>query len=277
MIWADTSGHDRLPGGGHHADPAQLERPRAGARRRPLRVGRLPADQGASTRGEPADKGFYATANNYLFPLDYPYPDAQHHTGTDPFRAVAHHRVPALGPLHTVADMVRLQNDDLSLPARSLVPLLRDVPIADAGGGQGAGDAAGLGLRARQELGRRGHLRDVAAASARQHARPAGAGAGPRRLRRPRHEEDHRVAARARRPVRRRPDRRPRPAADVESRAGRGRAHQETRSRHGASGRTARRPITTRSSAIRSAPRSSPTCARSSTSAPRPAAATATR
>ncbi|MGE0363925.1 MAG: penicillin acylase family protein [Vicinamibacterales bacterium] len=35
------------------------------------------------------------------------------------------------GPLHTVADMVRLQNDDLSLLARSLVPLLSDLAIAD--------------------------------------------------------------------------------------------------------------------------------------------------
>ena len=35
--------------------------------------------------------------------------------------------------------MMRLQNDDLSLPARALVPLLRDLAIADAGGGQGAG------------------------------------------------------------------------------------------------------------------------------------------
>jgi penicillin amidase len=36
------------------------------------------------------------------------------------------------GRLHTVADMMALQNDDLSLPARALVPLLRDLPIADA-------------------------------------------------------------------------------------------------------------------------------------------------
>jgi penicillin amidase len=78
------------------------------------------------------EKGFWATANNYLFPLDYPYPDAQHHTGTDPFRVSRITEFLSSGRLFTVADMMRLQNDTLSLPARALVPLLRDVPIADA-------------------------------------------------------------------------------------------------------------------------------------------------
>ncbi len=77
-------------------------------------------------------KGFYATANNYLFPNDYPYPDAQHHTGTDPFRVSRITEFLQSGRLHSVADMMRLQNDDLSIPARSLVPLFRDVPVADA-------------------------------------------------------------------------------------------------------------------------------------------------
>jgi penicillin G amidase len=76
--------------------------------------------------------GFFATANNYLFPLDYPYPDAQHHTGTDPFRAARIHEWLSQGRLFTVSDMIELQNDNLSIPARSIAPLLRDVPIADA-------------------------------------------------------------------------------------------------------------------------------------------------
>jgi penicillin amidase len=80
---------------------------------------------------ENPEKGYWATANNYLFPLDYPYPDAQHHTGTDPFRVSRISEVLASGQLHTVADMMRLQNDDLSIPARALVPLLRDVPLTD--------------------------------------------------------------------------------------------------------------------------------------------------
>jgi penicillin G amidase len=77
------------------------------------------------------DKGYFATANNYLFPPDYPYPEAQHHTGADPFRASRISEVLASGRLHSVADMMRLQNDDLSIPARALVPLLRGVAIAD--------------------------------------------------------------------------------------------------------------------------------------------------
>ena len=77
------------------------------------------------------EKGYWATANNYLFPRDYPYPDAQHHTGTEPYRVSRISEVLAAGRLHTVADMMRLQNDDLSIPARALVPLLRDLPTSD--------------------------------------------------------------------------------------------------------------------------------------------------
>jgi penicillin amidase len=76
-------------------------------------------------------KGYWATANNYLFPPGYPYPDAQHHTATDPFRVSRISEVLAAGRLETVADMMQLQNDTLSIPARALVPLLRDVPLAD--------------------------------------------------------------------------------------------------------------------------------------------------
>ena len=70
-------------------------------------------------------KGYFATANNYLFPPDYPYKEALHYTATDPFRASRISEVLGSGRLHTVADMIRLQNDNISLPARSLVPLLQ--------------------------------------------------------------------------------------------------------------------------------------------------------
>jgi len=69
-------------------------------------------------------KGYIATANNYLFPHDYPYKEALHYTGADPFRASRISEVLGSGRLHTVADMMRLQNDNVSIPARSLVPLL---------------------------------------------------------------------------------------------------------------------------------------------------------
>ena len=66
-----------------------------------------------------------------------------------------------------------MQNDDLSLPARALVPLLRDLSLPSGPAAQGARAAARLGLRARQGLGRGRHLRDVAAAAVREHAAAA--------------------------------------------------------------------------------------------------------
>jgi penicillin amidase len=77
------------------------------------------------------ERGFVATANNYLFPIDYPYKDAIHYTWAEPYRAMRITEVLGLGRLNTVPDMVRLQNDDLSIPARQLVPLLRDLAIDD--------------------------------------------------------------------------------------------------------------------------------------------------
>jgi penicillin G amidase len=76
------------------------------------------------------EKGYFATANNYLFPPDYPYKEALHYTGADPFRVARISEVLGSGRLHTVADMMRLQNDNVSLPARSLVPLLRAVGVS---------------------------------------------------------------------------------------------------------------------------------------------------
>jgi penicillin amidase len=75
------------------------------------------------------EKGYVATANNYLFPPDYPYKEALHYTGADPFRAARISEVLGSGRLQTVADMMRLQNDNVSLPARGLVPLLANVPV----------------------------------------------------------------------------------------------------------------------------------------------------
>jgi len=77
-------------------------------------------------------KNFIATANNYLFPLGYPFPSALHYTGTDPYRVSRITEMLAAGRLVSVPDMMRLQNDVLSIPARSLVPFLRTIPLADA-------------------------------------------------------------------------------------------------------------------------------------------------
>jgi penicillin G amidase len=77
------------------------------------------------------DRGYYVTANNYQFPPDYPFRRAQHWTAADPYRAARISEYLASGRLHSVADMMQLQNDDLSLPARALVPFLRDAVVAD--------------------------------------------------------------------------------------------------------------------------------------------------
>jgi penicillin G amidase len=74
-------------------------------------------------------RGFLATANNYLMPNDYPHRDAMHFMWTDPFRSSRITEVLGSGRLFSVAEMTRVQNDELSLPARALVPLLRDLSL----------------------------------------------------------------------------------------------------------------------------------------------------
>lgn len=77
-------------------------------------------------------RGFVATANHYLFPNDYAYPEAMHYTWADPYRASRITEVLGSGRLFSVAEMARLQNDDLSIPARALVPLLKDLSLQTA-------------------------------------------------------------------------------------------------------------------------------------------------
>jgi penicillin amidase len=74
-------------------------------------------------------RGFVATANHYLFPNDYPWKEALHYTWADPFRASRIIEILGSGRLFSVAETANVQSDDLSLPARALVPLLRDVSL----------------------------------------------------------------------------------------------------------------------------------------------------
>jgi penicillin amidase len=76
-------------------------------------------------------RGFIATANHYLFPNDYPWKEALHYTWADPYRASRINEVLGSGVQFSVAEIARLQNDDLSIPARALVPLTRDVTLAN--------------------------------------------------------------------------------------------------------------------------------------------------
>ena len=74
-------------------------------------------------------RGFIATANNFLMPKAYSYEDLLQVTWSDPFRASRIEEVLGSGRKFNVAEMIRLQNDDLSVVARALTPLLRDVTL----------------------------------------------------------------------------------------------------------------------------------------------------
>ncbi len=78
------------------------------------------------------EKGYFNTSNNYLIPPGWDYKDALHYVWTDPYRADSVEEFLSSGRMFTVADMIQLQNSDLSIPARQLVPLLRDVPVSAA-------------------------------------------------------------------------------------------------------------------------------------------------
>lgn len=77
-------------------------------------------------------RGFIATANNYLLPETYPYKDLLHVTNwADAFRASRITEVLGSGRLFTIPEMARLQNDDLSVVARALTPLLMRVALSN--------------------------------------------------------------------------------------------------------------------------------------------------
>jgi penicillin G amidase len=76
---------------------------------------------------ENPEKGFFNTSNNYLIPPGWPYEDALHYTWADPYRADSVEQFLRSGRMFTVADMMQLENSVFSIPARELVPLLRDI------------------------------------------------------------------------------------------------------------------------------------------------------
>lgn len=73
-------------------------------------------------------EGFIATANNDLIPPGYAHMDAVGFVWADPYRWARISEVLGSGRKFAIADMMRLQTDYLSIPARQLVPLLRDIP-----------------------------------------------------------------------------------------------------------------------------------------------------
>jgi penicillin amidase len=74
-------------------------------------------------------KGFYGTANNYLVPDGYPYWEALHYSWGDQMRAARVEEVLDSRRHMTVADMMRLQHDELTVAGRNIVPLLRELEI----------------------------------------------------------------------------------------------------------------------------------------------------
>ncbi len=76
------------------------------------------------------EKGFYNTSNEYQIPHGWPYHEALHYTWADPFRADSVAEFLGSGRRFTVADMAELQNDNLSIPARRIMPLLRDLKLS---------------------------------------------------------------------------------------------------------------------------------------------------
>ena len=77
-------------------------------------------------------EGYFATANNDLIPRDYGYMDAIGFEWADPYRWARVSEVLGSGRRMSVMDMMRLQTDELAIPARQLVPLLDDLAAMDA-------------------------------------------------------------------------------------------------------------------------------------------------
>lgn len=69
-------------------------------------------------------QGFFASANNHLTPLDYERWDAITFTWTDPYRWARASEVLGSGRRFSMTDMMALQTDVHSIPARTLVPML---------------------------------------------------------------------------------------------------------------------------------------------------------
>ncbi|MBL7852644.1 MAG: penicillin acylase family protein [Cyclobacteriaceae bacterium] len=77
------------------------------------------------------EAGYFATANENNVPADYPHRNAVGWNWADPFRVNRINEVLSSRGKHTQEDMMQLQVDYLSLPARSLVPLLADLSSAE--------------------------------------------------------------------------------------------------------------------------------------------------
>lgn len=78
------------------------------------------------------EKGFWATANQNVVAADYKHTDAIGKVWADPFRGDRINEVLSSGKKFSPQEMMALQFDYYSIPARTLIPLLTNLKSADA-------------------------------------------------------------------------------------------------------------------------------------------------
>ena len=76
-------------------------------------------------------RGFIETSNSNYTPPNYPYLDAIGFTWTDPFRWARGSEVLGSGRKFNMTDMIELQHDYLSIPARTLMPFFKGLEAED--------------------------------------------------------------------------------------------------------------------------------------------------
>lgn len=73
------------------------------------------------------EEGYFITANENVTPPEYPHPEALGFEWTDPYRGNRIAELLGTGRKLTMQDMAEIQTDYLSIPARTLVPMLRNL------------------------------------------------------------------------------------------------------------------------------------------------------
>ena len=76
-------------------------------------------------------RGYIETSNSNYTPPDFPYLDAIGYTWTDPYRWARASEVLGAGRKLSMIEMIELQHDYLSIPARTLVPFFKDLEADD--------------------------------------------------------------------------------------------------------------------------------------------------
>ena len=78
------------------------------------------------------EKGFIATANQNVTPENYTHRDAIAYRWADPYRGNRINEYLSSGKKLSMEDMKSMQTDYFSIPARTLVPLLKNLPFNDS-------------------------------------------------------------------------------------------------------------------------------------------------